>query len=238
VSEVRDIVLWGASQVGKTTALAAFLSHRPPSWLDTSAEESQKTLVDLGEIWNMLQRNQLPPPNAIPLHYEVRSHKGSILRFRDMRGGDAETFAGEQREANLQALREAAGVMLFVSWPGDGRTEGVIAARNALRQLGRQARALVLVLTKVEAYLSFYQLASFRIKDPLEVARELPLSAPFVDLLRELPPAAIFPITVYGYSEEGHPAHYLDEFGQLVPWNIRPHFVELPFNHVVEGLTT
>jgi hypothetical protein len=237
VSESRDIVLWGASQVGKTTALAAYFCHRPPAWLDTGAEESQRTLLALGETWNMLQRNQLPPPSLTPLHYEVRSRHGGMVRFRDMRGGDAETLGGRDRDANLRALREAAAVMLFVSWPGDGRTDGLIAARNALRQLGRHDRAVVLVLTKVEAYLPFFQLARFRIQDPIEVARDLPSPAPFLDLLRELPPAAIFPITVYGYSLEGHPAHYLDEFGQLVPWNIRPHFVELPFNHVLEGLT-
>ncbi len=230
---MSDIILWGASQVGKTTALATYFCHRPPSWLDVRAPASQKTLVELGGIWNRLQRNQLPGPSLKWTYYETCNRQGSTLRFRDMVGGNAENVAGQ----DLDELLKAAGVLLFLSWPGDGRTDGVIAVHNALRQIGRDQRPVALVLTKAETYLRADQLARFRIEDPLEIARDLGVAGPFRDLLRDMPPAAIFPVTVYGYSPQGHPAHYLDELGRLVPWHVRPHFVDLPFNYVLEGLT-
>jgi hypothetical protein len=128
--------------------------------------------------------------------------------------------------------------MLVLSWPGGGTADGVIAARNALGQLGRRDRPIVLVLTKVESYLEGHDLMRFHLgEDPSDIARDLRVSQPFQDLLREFPREAIFPITVYGYAPDGQPAHFLDEFGQLVPWKIRPQLVERPFNFLLEGLS-
>ncbi len=41
--------------------------------------------------------------------------------------------------------------------------------------------------------------------------------------------AQVWPTSAYGHDADGRPACLLGEFGQLIPFSIRPRNVELPF---------
>lgn len=231
-ADIIDIVLWGATYVGKTTILATYLCHRPPSWLDTAASETVATLRHFTHIWNALRRNELPPGTLREEHYLVRHKDGRLIRFRDMKGGN--TADPMKNEADFEALRKADAIILFVEWPSKGAALDVIAVENALLFAGHCPR--VMAITKVEGFLTPEKLTLFSL-NPVGVARELELSPAFIDLLEHIPPSDIVPLSVYGYSADDYPAHYRDEFGRFVPWYIKPRNIALPFERVLEELS-
>jgi hypothetical protein len=228
---VLDIVLWGASQVGKSSLLAAYLCRYRPAWLDMSAPETHETLDLLSSIWNALRENRLPMATIISASvYRVRHKDGRLISFRDIVGGNAADLARHKEDA--EALRQATARIVLVQWPGQHTVSDLIAAETALRYA--DGRPLIIVITKVECYLTQEKLALFSL-NPVEVAEELDLPPDFIELLNSVSPSDIIPVSVYGYSN-GYPAHYRDEFGRLVPRFIKPHNVALPFERALESL--
>jgi hypothetical protein len=227
---ILNIILWGASQVGKSTLLASYLCRHKPEWLDLNAPETQETLDQLSSVWNALRENRLPPATVSARLYEVRHKDGHLIHFRDMKGGNAADLARNKEDA--AALRQASALMILAEWPGQRTVSDVIAAETALRYAGN--RPLVVVITKVECFLTQEKLALFSL-NPVSVAEQLDLPPDFVDLLKSVPASDIIPVSVYGYSG-GYPAHYRDEFGRLVPRFIKPHNIVLPFERALESL--
>lgn len=227
---VLDVVLWGASQVGKSTLLAAYLCRHKPAWLDGGAPETHETLDQLSTIWNALRENRLPPATTSARSYHVRHRDGRLVRFRDMQGGNTSDLARNKEDA--EALRSADAILVLIEWPGPRTALDVIAAETALRYADN--RPLIFVITKVECFLTQEKLVLFSL-NPVGVAEELNLPQDFVELLNSVPPSDIIPVSVYGYSN-GYPAHYRDEFGRLVPRFIRPHNIILPFERALESL--
>jgi hypothetical protein len=221
---ILDIVLWGGQQVGKSTLLAAYLCHEPPSWVDFTDPESYTAIDGLSQIWNSLRTNRIPPATLDKQIYTVRHQRGPLVRFRDMKGGNASDLARNREDA--EALRRADALMILMEWPGSHRTVlDIVAAETALRSASHCP--IVVVITKAECYLTREKMALFSIT-PLEVAEEMKLPPDFIDLLRRVHAADIIPVSVYGYAGE-YPAHYRDEFGRLVPRNIKPLNITLPF---------
>ncbi len=229
----KTVILWGYTQVGKTTALASYLCHRPPSWIDRDAEETSTTLKRLSRTWNGLRRNQLARSTFQAKTHQVRHTNGQVVSFRDMRGGDAENL---DKEEDAQALREASAVMLFVSWPDLDEMATIVAAENALRYM-RPNCPVVLVITKIECSLRYEEASRMIVMKAADFVQERSEASPSLELLNKLPADRIFPISVYGYSPvDNRPAHYRDELGRLVPWNIHPFEVPKPFDNVLVSL--
>lgn len=232
--EIVNVVLWGASQAGKTTVLATYFCNLEcqPKWLDVGAQETVSTLVKLAPIWNALQRNELPPTTLVAEEfYLVRHRDGRLIRFRDMRGGNTENPANNM--ADVEALRKADALILFVEWPSRTAVLNVIAVGNARLFSGNCPKALA--VTKVESFLTPEKLVRFSLS-PLAVAEEMSLDRDFVQILKSVPAADIAPVTVYGYLEDGYPAHYRDEFGRFVPYKVGPRNVALPFERALGNL--
>lgn len=239
--QAHEIVMWGETRVGKTTALATALC-RAPQWLDTTAPESVASISTLTPIWNALNTNRVPrgTPSAIP--YPVRRRDGRLLRFRDMRGTDALTLAGD----DLKAVHAAAALMIFVTWPGAGFANELVAAMNPLRIHRDRDRPMALVITKIDRFLTIEEagvvtlspdpdrLANLRLSRAGRAGATVPRE--FIDCVKLFEPRATFPVSVYGYREGSYPAHYPDEFGRLVPWDISPLNVERPFDYIVSEL--
>jgi hypothetical protein len=231
----RTIALWGASQVGKTTTLAAYLGKHRPQWIDRNHRATQTTLHELQEIWSTLQRNQVVPGTSSFTPHTLRHREQCTLLFRDMKGANARSLRAHAEDA--QALVEADAAMIFLEWPGPRGVEARSAIDNALQMLGRE-HPTALVITKCESYLTLGELSDFA-EDPLGFARGY---APLGDLLDSLSSfvehfrhGAVFPVTVYGWNGS-RPAHFYDEFGRLVPWNIRPALVDRPFEYILSRL--
>jgi hypothetical protein len=228
-----DIILWGESQVGKTTSLAAYLCDEKSSWIDHAAPETQSSVAELSPVWRTLRQNRLPSGTTLPRPYSVRLRDRRLLSFRDMKGGDAGNLAAE----DLAALQRAAGLILLTTWPGERDVTNAIAVEQALRFVRDRQLPLALMVTKVEGYLKIEQLGLFLLNNPLEEARKLgALPESFLRLLALVPPQSIFFTSVYGYAN-GYPAQYRDEFGRLVPSSIQPKNVAAPFDHVIGGLS-
>jgi hypothetical protein len=235
----RTVVMWGASQVGKTTALATYVCERTPSWLRLDEEVTLTTVATLADTWNLLRQNRLPPGTGITQKFDFRDSADRLIRFRDMKGGDAMALEKTHRED----LASAEALLVFVSWPGERDVDNLIAAENALLLFNTAHKPTALVITKIECFLTPEQVGvitanPLACKD-LQSAGRRRLNVPreFVNLINRFPAEAVFPISVYGYGEDHRPAHYPDEFGRLVPWKIRPLNVARPFEHVIARLS-
>jgi len=181
--KVSNVVLWGASQSGKSTALATYLYHLEQDWIDYGAAETKKTLIQLSETWNNLRKNRLPGTTIEGLHYEIRHRNGQLIRFRDMRGGATGSLISNQIDAD--ALASADAVMMFVEWPGQRAVLDGIAV-DGFRKLKTANRPMAFVVTKVESALSPSEFLYFA-NDPLKGARRLNLPQSFIDLLAAWP---------------------------------------------------
>jgi hypothetical protein len=228
------IALWGASQVGKTTTLAAYFGRETPEWVAQVDEDTRKTLRRFAQIWDALRRNQLVPVTTGPHRFSLRHRAGPLLTFRDIQGGDVRNPEGSGEGPSLFAADAA---LIFCEWPGPRTAESETALQNALIELLPERPAAV-VITKCEAHLEEAEFLRFA-EAPLEfAATHLPL-APLVPLLRRalahFRQLQIAPVTVYGWNG-GRPAHSYDEFGRLVPWEINPAEVERPFAFVLAAL--
>lgn len=241
--KIRTVVMWGAGQVGKTTALATYVCQRTPSWVDLGDEQTITTLANLVQTWNLLRQNCLPPGTGTIDRYDFRATGSRPIRFRDMKGGDAMDLNSKEHRDDL-ARSEA--LMVFVSWPGARDVANLVAAENALQLFtAGTARPMVLVITKVECFLTPEQVglltadprACGDLRSGNRNGTSTSVPKQFVDLVNRFPPEAVYPISVYGYGEEHRPAHYPDEFGRLVPWKIHPLNVARPFEHIVSRLS-
>jgi hypothetical protein len=229
------IAFWGASQVGKTTTLAAYLGKYRPQWIHRDDEETRKTVRAFQQVWSTLQRNRLASGTTMESNYVLRHRDGCAVQFRDMRGANSRDLVAHGADAD--ALARADAVMIFLEWPGARAADSRAAIDNALQELS-PGRPTALLITKCEGHLTAGEFASFA-DDPLGFARRKSsppdlseLLESFVAHFRE---GALFPITVYGWNG-GRPAHFYDEFGRLVPWYIRPALVDRPFEHILNRL--
>lgn len=220
----HDIVLWGSTQVGKTTALVAYLAMHA-TWV-AEDEESRRELFRLRHEWNLLKQNQLVTGTAAPVWNPLRHRDGSLVRFRDIRGEHSVDSADEAAE-----LRRAAGVLLFLEWPSHRSVVNDIAVHNALAQIAPHVpRALV--ITKCESGMTTAEFAEC-VVHPRGSAAIRRTPAALQRLLNDTPALEVFPITVYGWKDD-LPAQYYNEFGQFVPWAIEPAMVERPFGYMLE----
>jgi hypothetical protein len=231
----RRVALWGALQVGKTTALATYFGRQIPAWVDQENAENRRLLRDFRQTWDVLRRNQLVAGTTFPTLFSLRHRDGTVTSFRDMRG--SKTRFSNQNVEDTDFLFKADAALVFCQWPGTSMADDENALANALIDLLPE-RPTSLVITKCEAHLSEGEFLQFA-ADPLAFARLQTSLSPLVPLLEKFlahfKRLQIAPITVYGWNG-GRPAHFHDEFGRLVPWNIRPADVERPFEFVLHAL--
>jgi hypothetical protein len=233
----QDVVLWADSQAGKTSALAAYFLHDPqkrtPDWVDWDAPETRETLHFLmTKYWKDLKLNQRTRSTVSYEVLLVKHRDGRVIHFRDMRGANAVDL---QSPEDNKALDNAAAVLLCVEWP-DQRAATNFLAYEIARSRIKTNTPYALMITKVECYLTLEQVLRFT-HSPLEMARQLGMEEGFLGVLEMTPSNRTFPVSVYGYSSNGLPAHYYDEFGRLVPKNIRPYGVAAPFDFLIRQIS-
>jgi hypothetical protein len=221
MTEAR-LLLWGETQVGKTTLLATGLLAHPERLpdIDWSADEDDARAV-LVRHWGDLSRNLLLEPTAKATDLALPLTNGNRLLVRDIRGGDSINPHAE--EAFRQPFGTAQGVLFVIEWEGRDVARHKAAIRSALPLC--RGRKVGLAVTKCERGLDA--------DDPHWRAppgwwREHAFWADHADLLEPFG-AQVWPTSSYGYDADGRPACLLGEFGQLIPYQIRPRNVELPF---------
>lgn len=228
----RTVALWGATQVGKTTTLAAYFGKHRPAWVVQEDPDTRAARRYFQDIWNALQANRLVPGTTMAIHHRLRHQDGYTVLFRDMHGGNARDVLASREDA--EALYGADAAMIFIDWPGTNAVAGRVAIENALQELDPD-RPTVLIITKCESHLSMADFALFAMS-PMEFAERQDFSRGLRDAMegftRHFRQGAVFPVTVYGWNGT-RPAHFYDEFGRLVPWHIQPALVERPFEHIL-----
>lgn len=231
----RTVALWGATQVGKTTTLAAYFGKHRPVWVAREDSDSRLSLRYFQDVWNALQGNRLVPGTTMAIHHRLRHRDGFAVLFRDMHGGNARDLLAGREDA--EALYGADAAMVFIDWPGTNAVAGRIAIENALQELDSE-RPTALVITKCESHLNMADFALFAMS-PLEFAQRADFSRELRESMesftRHFRQGAVFPVTVYGWNGT-RPAHFYDEFGRLVPWHIQPALVERPFEYILGKL--
>lgn len=234
-STVHTIALWGASQAGKTTALATYLGNYRPDWIEQGDPESRKTMRTLLDLWRQLRQNRVPDGTKVAELFSLKSDRGETVQFRDMKGGNTASLVEHPEDADALATSNAA--MVFVEWPWMRSLEGIHAAQDALHEL-HKGQPVALLVTKCEAYLSPAEFAQFA-HEPLLFGKDhstVPIElVELIESFADLPEVRVFPVSAYGWNA-GRPAHYCDEFGRLVPWRINPAQMERPFEYVLHTL--
>lgn len=222
--------LWGATSVGKTSALAAYVCATTTAWIDERDRVTSDAKLALLRTWNRFASNQVTSGTTRPTVYQFK-HKptGRVVEMRDMRGGSAAVL---DDETDSDSLRRADAAILFIGWP-QCEDETLTALNNA-NVLAHNERS-VLVLTKAEMYLRLEELALF-LYDPIGEARRHRFPDRVIRVMEERFRGRIYPVSVFGYRADGLPATYMDEFGRMRPWGVSPVNVELPFDHVIGGV--
>jgi hypothetical protein len=222
------IDLWGGPSVGKTSALAAYFGSAKPRWVDDQDAMTKEKTGPLLEKWIRFDRGQLPTGTATSAVHSMRHKSGRMIAFRDMRGGGVL----DSDPIDYQSLCSADASIVFVEWPRRGDVTPV--ALKAPLVAAKNDRS-VLVLTKVEMHLRLEEIGLF-LYDPIKEARRHRFPALLVRAMEEQFAGRVFPVSIYGYGEDGLPASYMDEFGRQLPRGVSPVNIEMPFEYVLRGL--
>jgi hypothetical protein len=219
------LLLWGETQVGKTTLLATGLLARPAELPEidwTAGHEGDGREKVLGH-WHRLRRNQLIEPTSRETSLTLTLRNGNRLRVRDTRGGDSrEPFGVVANPAGL-AGETPQGVLFVTEWEGLDVARHMAAVEAALPLC--RGRKVGLAFTKCEKELDP--------EDPgwrggLGWWREHECWRPYATVLGQFG-RQVWATSAYGYDPDGRPACLLGEFGQLMPYQVDPYNVAAPF---------
>jgi hypothetical protein len=227
-----DITLWGGKGDGKSTLMAALLCHPAvrAQFPYVDPIRSAAAIEHYQPIYRFMSQNALPAGTAKAGWFEIADTRGRTIRVRDMVGGHS---GGERLDpADARCLREASAAVLVHQWPNERSRPATDAIEAALSQLPAD-RPKVLVFTKVERYLTRADAVAWNngTLSPREVGLA-PSAERLVDIVGR---DRTFAVSVYGYQGE-RPASQRDEFGRIVPVNVEPFCVALPFLALWKGL--
>jgi len=216
-----QLLLWGETQVGKTTLLATGLLAEPdrlPSinWSASSAAVQENLLAR----WNRLKRNRLVDATVAPASFTLELRNGNTLGIRDIRGSMSREPAKEDYFARPGM---AQGVLFVTEWEGADIAAHMVAIEAALPFCQEQCTGLA--ITKCERGLDT---DDPHWHNPLGWWREHECWQPHASLLERFG-ERVWATTAYGFDVDGRPNCLLGEFGQILPYQIRPRNVWAPF---------
>jgi GTPase SAR1 family protein len=215
------ILLWGSTNVGKTSLLTLALKSSEVSKLKLDLQRSAGALRALNWRYDRL-RTQLPmePTSEGYVDLELTAGDGGRFRICDVRGGITHHVDTDA----VDRIQSAAVVLFFVAWGTRDIEKQLRAVRAGAALCLDKPRGLV--FTKCETKLDEH--------DPCWAAPAGwwqcdPELVPYADVLSGFGDS-IWPTSCFGYHEvTGYPAVILGEFGQPMPWQIHPRQVHRPF---------
>src|SRR5262249_50713464 len=177
--------------------------------------------------WARLRRNQRLEANVRESTVELPLAGGHRLTVRDIRGGNARRPFGEEA---FVGPGDGQGVLFVLEWAGADMAAHVEVIESALRLCDRHLRGLA--VTKCERGLDA--------DDPHWLApegwwREHPCFEPAASVMGHFGDR-VWPTSAFGHDADGRPACLLNEFGQVMPSQINPRNVEVPFRWFFQEL--
>jgi hypothetical protein len=222
------LILWGETAVGKSTLCIAGLSvaefQVPIDWTAPGAEQRAWVQSD----WRRLSLGYpLPQTGREGRTVELPVIGGGLLRIVDIQGRSSQ----EAGNALKLIPRDEPFAGLFVCSWADQRTEQYLAVIDSVLNYF-QGRPVGLAVTKSDRGLDAF--------DPHWHAEpgwwaEHPCWRPHERILRRFGPN-VWPLSAYGFNNDGQPCCVLDEFGNVLPYRIQPRNVSAPFNWAFKEL--
>jgi hypothetical protein len=222
------LLLWGETQVGKTTLLAAGLLANPEllPTVDWTAHPDD-ACQDVVRHWGQLRRNELIEATVQVRTLNLLLGNGNTVIIEDIRGGSVREPFGEA----FPSLKQAGGVLFVTQWKGRDVARHMEAIEVGLQLC--QNKKVGLAFTKCEAWLDA--------DDPHWDAppgwwREHARWDGREEKVLEKFGAQVWPTSAYGFDPDGRPACLLGEFGQVMPYRVSPRNVARPFAWFLQEL--
>ena len=222
------LLLWGDTQVGKSTLLTTALYADPSRLKAIDRGKSAEALAVLFRQWQLLSTGRWVAPTSNQLDLDLATGSGSSLRLRDIPGGDTRNVHVDWVH---KRLKEAQGVLFVVEWGTRDVHRQMDAIRGAWSFCSEVPTALC--FTKCERALSEEDEAWER---PSDWWKEYPEWDAHAELIERFG-ARVWPTSSCGYHREsGHPALILSEFGDPRPFEINPHRVADPLEWLLDEM--
>jgi len=219
--------------VGKTSLLATALYHTDQKVKLPGIDWSRcggATVRVVAQHWQRLNTERwVRPTSEEHIDLDLTLSDGGIVRIRDVRGQITQEI---QQPWVQEQLEEADAFLFLLEWRAREVARQIDAIRNSHQFWGTKPRALT--FTKCERHLPQNHPAWSRTQDWWHgeewcLRRE--------DELKEWFDDRIWPSTAYGYSgSTGDPAIILSEFGQALPFGVRPQGVAAPLAYLLGEL--
>jgi hypothetical protein len=228
------VLLWGDTQVGKTTLLTTALYARQEGRLADLVDRTRSAPALASTLlphWRRLSRSLWTQPTAQDfIDIPLITNSGNTLRLRDVRGGLSRQLEDPVVLRELTAAAPDA-YLFMLEWGTRDLNNQLLAVTASLDLCGDRPRGLV--FTKCER--------AFDEGDRCWRGgpgwwRTHPALLPHAHVLDGFGDA-VWPCSAYGYHQRlGQPALLLGEFGQLMPFEIQPVGVNDPFDWVLDRL--
>ncbi|MGC3970367.1 MAG: hypothetical protein QM775_24450 [Pirellulales bacterium] len=221
----KTLLLWGATQAGKTTLITSALMHQadslPPLFDRT---ESRDALVEKGIMQGMhrlLEGRPIASTTSDTIDITLTIDRGASLRLRDIRGGIVVDGTEFKRWAH-----EVDGILFIVECGGPRHAQQMAAVNSLLSLVSKDQVKIGLAITKCERILCPSDSAWNAEFECWRQPGFQELWRPFESTLKAFGDA-VWPVSAFGYDED-RPACVLTEFGRLLPYGVRPKNVCLP----------
>jgi hypothetical protein len=225
----KTVLLWGATQVGKTALLAAALYGNEPDLSAVQVDRLEQLHGHLFEVWRRLKNNQwVPPTERDWTGIKLSGADGAPVELRDIRGG----VTHELNQIGPQQLLESCDAILFmVEYNGRQSADQIVAIDGAFRAASRKPFALA--FTKCERWITYHDAIWDRQGRWIE---STPLWKTHQGTLARFG-NHIWPTSTFGYEATvGLPSVIVGEMGQLLPFRIAPKNVAKPLAFLLREL--
>jgi hypothetical protein len=229
-----ELLLWGETQVGKTTLLATGLLAHPDRlprivWpVGSEGKEDEKARVKevVMKHWMALGLNQPTEATAAVMELELPLANSNKMTVRDIRGG----MTRNPFDEDVPRPWETHGILFVVEWEGKDVARHMNVVQTILPMCRGQKMGLA--ITKCDRGLDAH--------DPHWDAppgwwREHACWRPYARVLEAFG-AQVWPTSAYGFDADGRPACLLNEFGKVLPYRVAPRKVEVPFRWFFQEL--
>lgn len=228
--EHKNILIWGHTQVGKTTLLSTAFYDNPSRIQVIDRRASGRAMSQtLLPTWERLRVGELTVPTAAEfLDLSLQTHNGEQVSIRDVKGHITSQM---HRDDVSQHVGNANAVIFVVEWGARELQRQMNAIDGAWPLCSQLPTALL--LTKCELSLSIDDPAWERKPGWWEDRR---VWRHYKETLSRFGDS-VWPCSAYGYNKNsGRPAVILGEFGQVFPYMIKPQGVAEPFEYILRQL--
>lgn len=222
----RTLLLWGDTEVGKTTLLASWLIGclGDNAWFSAADSRMDPGYQALLRDWERVRRGMPTMSTMVPYKISLTTRAKERLVIQDIRGGDSV-------RADAELPIDRADAVLFVVDVDPHRVdEAFFAIEVAMANGLADVADCGVVFTKADQFLTdgnpAWDAASgwWRTVLPRLPRRHQEQLAFFGD--------RVWPVSAFGFRD-GEPAVVWSEFGQFLPLDVTPRNVSRPFVHVL-----